>query len=117
MANRSKSKGTSWESAIVTYLKEKGWLYADRLTLSGSADRGDVRLGDGIPVVVEAKNTKSITLASFIKEVEIEVENAKAEIGVAWVKRVGKSSPGDAYVVMTGNMFIELLKKAGYNAK
>lgn len=31
-----------------------------------------------------------------------------------WIKRRGKASPGDAYVVMTGDQFTELLKKAGW---
>lgn len=31
-----------------------------------------------------------------------------------WIKRRGKTSPGDAYVVMTGEQFVQLLKKAGW---
>jgi hypothetical protein len=114
MVNRNKAKGTTWESAIVAYLKSRWWPFADRLTLSGSQDRGDIRLGDGIKVVIEAKNEKSITLAGYIKEVEAEVKNAGADIGAAWIKRVGKTDPAEAYVVMTGETFTKLLKEAGY---
>lgn len=117
MVNKSKAKGTSHESNIVDYLRSKWWPFADRLTLSGSGDRGDIRLGDGIPVVIEAKNEKQINLAGYIKEVEAEVVNAKAKFGVAWIKRIGKGSPGDHYVVMTGDTFVRLLKEAGYGSK
>jgi hypothetical protein len=56
MANRPKQKGTAAETAIVNALIEEGWVHAERRTLSGAADKGDVKLGDGIPVMVEAKN-------------------------------------------------------------
>lgn len=114
MVNRNKAKGTSHESNIVFYLKEKHWPFADRLTLSGANDRGDIRLGDGIPVVIEAKNEKSIDFAGYIKEVEAEVKNAGAEIGFAWIKRRGTTDPGQYYVLMTGDTVVKLLEKAGY---
>ena len=114
MVNRNKAKGTSHESNIVDYLRSLSWPYADRLTLSGSNDRGDVRLGDGIPVVIEAKNEKSIDCAGYIKEVEAEVKNAGADIGFAWIKRRGTTDPGKYYVLMTGETVVKLLKEAGY---
>lgn len=112
MVNRSKARGTSWESAIVNFLVDQGWPYCERRTLSGAQDKGDIA---GIPgVMIEAKSTKTITLGTFIKEVEVEQDNAKARVGVAWIKRVGKSSPADGYVVMTGTQFAYLLKEAGF---
>lgn len=117
MVNRNKAKGTSHESNIVEYLKSLWWPFADRLTLSGAKDRGDVRLGDGINVVIEAKNEKSIQLAGYIAELEAEMKNAGAEVGGVWIKRVGKGSPADHYVVMPGYIFVKLLKEAGYVAK
>lgn len=112
MVNRSKARGTSWETAIVNFLVDQGWLHCERRTLSGAQDKGDIA---GIPgVMIEAKATKTITLGTFIKEVEVETAHAKARVGVAWIKRVGKASPGDGYVVMTGHQFTHLLKEAGY---
>ena len=32
----------------------------------------------------------------------------------AWIKRRGKASPGEAYVVMDGETFTHLLREAGY---
>lgn len=114
MVNRNKAKGTSHESNLVTYLKSKWWPFADRLSLSGAQDRGDVRLGDGISVVIEAKNEKSIDCAGYIKEVEAEMKNANAEVGFAWIKRRGTTDPGKYYVLMTGEVVVKLLKEAGY---
>ena len=108
----SRRKGTSWESAIVAYLQHRGWLFAERRALNGNKDRGDIA---GIPgVVIEAKSVKSITLASFVDEAVTEAANDKADLGVAWIKRRGKSSPEHGFVVMDGKTFTWLLHSAGY---
>lgn len=110
----SKRKGTGWESAVVEYLRQNGAPCAERRALGGSLDRGDVA---GIPgVVIECKNEKSITLASYVDEAEIERRNDNAAIGAAWIKRRGKSSPADGYVTLTGEAFVRLLADAGYLA-
>lgn len=112
MTNASKAKGTAAETAVVEYLKERGWTYVERRTLSGQNDRGDIA---GIPgVVIEVKNEKSLKLAEWIKEAEREKFNDSALVGVVWHKRVGKGNPGEWYVTMTGNQFASLLKEAGY---
>jgi hypothetical protein len=110
--NASKQKGTRWESAIVDYLLQCGVPGAERRALSGSEDRGDIA---GIArVVIEAKNARTMLLASWVDEVETERKNANAEIGVIWHHRRGKGSPGDGYVTMTGDTFMRLLMIAGY---
>lgn len=43
MANRSKAKGTRAETAVVNYLNEHG-IKAERRALSGSEDKGDIKL-------------------------------------------------------------------------
>ena len=47
-------------------------------------------------------------------EAQVEAENAGAMVGAAWIKRRGKASPGEAYVVMDGETFTHLLREAGY---
>lgn len=110
--NKSKIKGTAWESAIVTFLRARGWPHAERRALQGNLDRGDVAGCPGI--VIEAKACKEITLAAFLDEAETERENDHADIGVAWIKRRGKAGAGDGYVVMSGDAFTWLLRSAGY---
>lgn len=108
----SKAKGTRWETAIVEFLRANGVPHAERRTLNGSKDRGDIA---GVPgVVIEAKNAATMSLAGWITEAETERVNAGAEVAVVWHHRRGKASPGDAYVTMTGATLMRLLVAAGY---
>ena len=108
----AKQAGTRWESAIVDYLVSRGWRHAERRAKTGALDKGDIA---GVPgVVIEAKDVAKITLAEFLREAQVEAENAGAMVGAAWIKRRGKASPGEAYVVMDGETFTHLLREAGY---
>jgi len=53
MSNKSKAKGTRAESAIVRYLNEHG-IKAERRALHGSADIGDILVGDDLIIEVKA---------------------------------------------------------------
>jgi len=108
----SKRKGTAWESAVAQYLIERGAPNAERRSLNGAKDRGDI--AGVLSVMIECKNEKTITLASYIDEVEVQRRNDHAAVAVAWIKRRGKGSPADGYVVMTGQQFIDLLIDADY---
>jgi predicted lipoprotein len=106
MSNPSKRKGTTWESAVVDYLRSHGQPHAERRALTGSADKGDV---SDIPgVMIECKNEKTVTLGAYADEVKVETANAGASIGVAVVKRRNRG-PGDAYVVMTLEQFAAMI--------
>lgn len=108
----SKRKGTSWESAIVDFLRERGVPYAERRALAGTQDRGDIA---GIPgVVIEAKSAARHEPAKWIDEAEAERVNDGAAVGVVWFKRRGKTSPGAGFVLMTGEQLVALLVAAGY---
>lgn len=112
MVNRSKNRGTAWESAICRYLVDEGWPHVERRALAGTVDRGDVA---GIPgLVIEAKSCKATTLASWLDEALIEQANDGADYGVVWHHRRGKASPGDGFVTMSGAAFVRLLRAAGY---
>lgn len=112
MTNTARSRGTAWNTAIVDYLIQQGWPHAERRALNGNQDKGDV--SGVIGVMIEAKAEKRLSLAEYIEETLVEQANAGARVGVAWIKRRGKASAGDGYVVMTGAQFTELLKEAGY---
>lgn len=108
--SRSKAKGTSFESAIVDYLRVRGAPHVERRALAGTADRGDIA---GIPgVVIEAKAEAKQDLAGWIGELLAEMVNDGAEIGAVWAKRVGKTSPGSGYIIMPPAVFIRLLALA-----
>lgn len=108
----SKRKGTAWETAVVTYLRDNGVPHAERRALNGSRDRGDVA---GIPgLVIEAKSAARTELAAWVDEAEQERVNDGAQLALVWHKRRGKTSAGNAFVTMTGATLIKLLTAAGH---
>lgn len=113
--SRSRAKGTAWESAVVTHLRAHGAPHAERRALNGSKDRGDVA---GIPgVVIECKSATRVEMAAWLDEAETERANDRADVGVVWIKRRGKTSPGAGFVVMSGDQFLHLLAAAGYGGQ
>lgn len=110
MTTPEKAKGSQWERDIVKYLQECGFTYAERRGLAGQQyDKGDIT-GLGPDIVIEAKNAKSIDLAKFLTEAELERDNARAKYGIACIKRRQKST-SQAYVVMSLEAFVELWKE------
>lgn len=109
--SRSKTKGTSWESAVVAHLRALGVQAAERRALGGNQDRGDIA---GLPgVVIECKAEKSLHPAEWLREAEAERLNDGAVVGVVWAKRVGKTSPADGYVIMAPATLTALLRMSG----
>lgn len=105
----AKKKGTAAESAIVTYLRSMGFVQAERRSLNGSYDRGDIA---GIPgVVIEVKNCARQELAAWVAEAELERDNDQASLGAVWHKRRGKGHPADWFVTMSGEQFVFLLRE------
>lgn len=107
--NRSKQKGTSFETEVVRYLQSDGFPEARRNALQGNKDIGDI---GGLPVVIEVKNCKEMSLAQWVDEAVVEARNAEQAIGVVWHKRRGKGSPAECYVTMRGMDFVLLLQMA-----
>lgn len=110
--SKSRAKGTSWESAVVTYLIERGWPHAERRALNGANDKGDIA---GLPgVCLELKSCARTELATWWEEAKTERQNAGAVTAAVWFKRKGKTSPADGYVLLDGQTYTELLKAAGW---
>jgi hypothetical protein len=111
LMSAAKKKGTAWESAIVQFLRANGVTHAERRSLGGTLDRGDIA---GIPgIVIEAKSG-ALHLAAWVAEAETERANDGAKHGIVWAKRAGKTSPADGYAIMTGATLVALLAEAGY---
>ena len=109
--NRSKVKGTRWESAVVDFLRAY-WPHVERRALSGTADKGDI--AGIVGVVVEAKAHATWHPSAWLRELDVEVGNAAADVGVVWAKVAGKAAAGDGVVLMRPAQFVALLKAAGY---
>lgn len=110
----SKRKGTAAETAVVKYLQENGFPYAERRALHGTQDKGDIT-GCG-PIVFEIKNHKTLDLAGWVKELEAEIRNANADTGSVIAKKRGTTNPGDWYAIMPVHVLVELLREAGHGA-
>ncbi len=99
--NASRAKGTAWETAVVNWLKDP-FHRAERRTMAGAGDRGDITGLDG--TVIEAKSVQAGLLSTVfnvgLKELQTEVDNDSAMLGLLCVKRPGKTSPEHAYWII-----------------
>lgn len=107
MTTPQKAKGSQWERDVARYFNGRGRVTIERRYGAGNTiDKGDL---NGLPgIVFECKNLGKITLASIMDETLHEQKNAKADFGVAIIKRRGKS-PDQGYVVMTLEQWITML--------
>jgi hypothetical protein len=102
MANKSKAAGTDAENRVRDYAIDRGYLYADRLTLSGVKDRGDIRLGDGIDFTIEVKGGQGAlnNPHSHLREMKAELLNNGHRFGAVVTKKPGSRQVGDDWVAM-----------------
>lgn len=121
MANRPKIKGTSWESAIVTALREDGFLRTKRKALAGGADEGDIGgiSTDICELIIEAKNVRSYNFPAWVDEATTEAHNTMVDfggsvevVGVVAAKRNGKGDVRKSIIAMDYETFTRLLKVA-----
>jgi hypothetical protein len=102
-----KRKGSAAELAVAKWLRKLGWIHAERSRAGWQDDRGDI---DGMPgVVVEVKNEKRIDIPGYLRELEVEMENAKAWTGTVIIKRRGSTNVDDWYAVMPAKIWGELM--------
>jgi hypothetical protein len=106
--NKSKQKGTAFETLIVKHLQTFWDARIERRTLSGAKDRGDIAgfrpLGAGATYgefVLECKNQNRLSLGEWVGEMETERANALALAGFVIHKRRGYGAPGAQYVTGT----------------
>ena len=112
MVNKPKKIGTAAESAVVRFLVANGWPNAERRTLKGSSDQGDVT---GVPGLVfevkggnEARTASDGLIAEWLDETATETENAKADYGILVVQRkgIGPKNAGRWWAIMSaGDLF------------
>lgn len=110
--SKAKAKGTAAETAVVKFLRDNGFPYAERRALHGTVDKGDIT-GCG-PIVFEVKNHKTMDLAGWVKELEVEIANAKADAGCVVAKKRGTTDPGEWYAILPFRDMVALLIQAGH---
>ena len=96
-------KGAGFEQDVVDYMSMRlGDDRIERRVMGGTNDRGDVSgvYLRGKPCVLECKNHRSMRLAEWLEEAEVERGNADAEFAFVVHKRkgCGAKSMGKTYV-------------------
>lgn len=110
MVNKPRNKGTSAETAVVTYLRDHGWPYAERRSLHGATDRGDITGCPGLCFEVKYANF-GIRMASWVEETVVETHNAGADYGILVVKPqgLGMTRVSRWYAIMSASSFNQLV--------
>lgn len=107
MTSPQKRKGSAAELAVAKWLRRLGWIHAERSRAGWQDDRGDI---DGMPgVCIEVKAEKKIDIPGYLRELEVEIENAKAWTGTVIIKRRGSTNVDDWYAVMPAKIWGELM--------
>ena len=107
MTSPQKRKGSAAELAVAKWLNKLGWTGAERSRAGWSDDRGDI---DGWPgVCIEVKNCKTLSIPAWLRELEVEMKNAKAWTGTLIVKRRGSTNPADWYAIMPASVWAALM--------
>jgi hypothetical protein len=88
MVNKPRIKGTTAETAVVNYLRDNGFAQAERRSLKGNLDQGDVTGCPGLCVEVKWANG-GLKMAKWLAETGIERINAEADHGILVVKPAG----------------------------
>lgn len=115
MANPSKGKGTKAERALATVLARLIFPDADRRTLGGRFDKGDILGTPG--VCFEAKDAKVWKVPEWMRQTEAERVNAKADFGILVIKmpKVGYPNADRWLTVMDDDAAWELSLKAKWS--
>lgn len=93
MTRRPRDIGTAAESAVVKALRAHGFPHAERRSLKGALDQGDITGTPGICWEVKggaaARTASDGLIAEWMAETETERINARADVGVLVVQRKG----------------------------
>lgn len=107
--NASKKKGTDFESQVVLPFIKIWKPEAERRTLAGNKDKGDIYIPGEKRFVLELKCHKDMKLAAWVEEARVEAGNAGVPFGVVIHKRRGTRTPGEQYVTMPLFAFLGLV--------
>lgn len=97
MTRRPKDIGTAAETAVVRAARCLGFPGADRLTLTGNKDRGDIGLCPGVILEVkggeQARGASEVDIDRWLNETNTERRHAHADIALLVVQRRGVGAP------------------------
>lgn len=88
MVNKPKNKGTAAESALAVYLQLSGFPYAERRSLQGALDKGDITGTPGLCWEMKVADA-GFQLSGWLRETETERVNSRSEWGILVCKPKG----------------------------
>lgn len=129
MANRNKARGTTFETAVLNYLKLRGFGRTYRTPQAGVYDTGDINgiVSGYSEVIIQCKNRKEFDLSGWLNDTVAQADVRAKQLdpdhmavpvhGALVVKRpkVGDKTLGETYVVMRLEDFVDILKEANYS--
>lgn len=108
----AKSAGAKFERILADYLAKHIDDRIDRRVKTGAKDRGDIgglRTHHGARVVIEAKNTRAVSLGQHHNEAETERGNDDALVALLAHKRHGVGAIGKQWITCTVDDLIALI--------
>ncbi|MEO3929261.1 hypothetical protein ABGB07_36230 [Micromonosporaceae bacterium B7E4] len=114
---RPRDIGTAAETAVVRYLHTAGFPHAERRTLRGNLDAGDITGTPGICWEVKggqaARTASDLDVTRWMAELATEVRNARATVGLLVVQRagVGSANAGRWWAYMPAFQLADLIEK------
>jgi hypothetical protein len=113
MTNRPRGKGTSAETMLVDYLQANGFPYAERRSLKGGKDQGDITGCRGLVFEVKWAHA-GIRMSEWVEQMVVERNNAQADHGVLVIKTpgLGVQQVGKWLTVMMPTDHDKLLEKS-----
>ena len=111
--------GTKTSTAVVKWLRSRGWVRADRIPQKGSMDEGDVEIRPGWIAEIKYRGPGSTNaglgqpgykqLAGWMEEAEVEKRNRGAKHVVLVVKRKGTTNVGEWFAYTRMDELIRLV--------
>jgi hypothetical protein len=109
--NRARRTGTDGEN-IACECFEELYPHVERRSLKGRYDTGDlVTVPD---LVIEVKSGATIDIPGWLRELDVEMDNAAATVGFVFVKPKGKRKPDDCWIIMRPAVVKKMLKEGGW---
>lgn len=112
MSNPNKAKGDRAERAVRDYLRANGFPHCERTRAGYTRDAGDLHPAPGL--TVQVKDRAQYAWPEWLRQLDEQRDEAKADHAVLVVKRRNLGDPGEWLAVMPLAAIARLLRDAGY---
>lgn len=112
MPNPNKLRGDRAERAVRDYLRANGFPHCERTRAGYTRDAGDLHPAPGL--TVQVADRAQYAWPEWLRQLDEQRDEAKADHAVLVVKRRGLGDPGQWLAVMPLAAITRLLRDAGY---